>query len=205
MDFVHTRPDHECAPTEHVVEKRKESLKNSVSALEKKLASGNEALQAISDAEKKLKSNAQKVKDSINNEKERVKDLVCQHLERNAKKKYLVVNMIYGENHKKITAQLNDIQSFVNKVNVSCHMAKNVLESGSNFEIIESDDMVTSRLGSLNNEEKTKIMKVNSQEIEYAKKPIDVEQLRLVLELGDVKLKDNENHSKYVCAFRLQG
>ena len=196
MDFIHTRPEHECAPTEHVVEKRKESLKNSVSALEKKLASGNEALQAISDAEKKLKSNAQKVKDSINNEKERVKELVCQHLEENAKRKCDLVDMTYGNIHKEITAQMNDIQSFVSEVNVSCQMAENVLESGSNFEIIESDEMVTMRLENFKSEEKPKYLEVDIEQIvnEYIiKNPMDIEQLPLFLELGAVKWKGNKN------------
>ncbi len=198
MDFIHTRPDHECAPTEHVVEKRKESLKSSVSALEKKLVCGNEALQAIIDVEEEFKSNRQKVKEAITNEKERVKDMVLQHLEENAKKQCDIVDMVYNKTHQVITKQRSDIQSFVNEVTASCHMAKNVVESGTNLEIIESDGMVNMRLEGVEKEEKIKIIEVNKEEIEYIKNPIDVKQLQKFLGLGDVKLKDDKNQSKYI-------
>jgi chromosome segregation ATPase len=197
MDFIHTRPDHDCAPIEHIVEKRKESLQHSVSVLEKKLVSGNEVLQTISDAEKKLESNAQKVKDSITNEKERVKNLVWQHLEENAKKKCEMVDIVYNNTHKEIARKRNDMQSFVKEVEVSCEMAKSVSRRGSNFEIIESDEMVTRKLESLKDEEKTRILEVNGLEdpIEYIMNTIDVKQLQLMLELGDVKLKERGKYA----------
>ena len=97
---------HECAPTEHVVEKRKESLKDWASELEKKLASGHEALQAISDVEKKLNSNAQKVR--VNEQRKGTsedKHIRCD-----------LVDIAYSDTHKEITAQLHGIQPFVNEV-----------------------------------------------------------------------------------------
>ncbi len=188
MDFIHTRPDHECAPTEHVVEKRKESLKSSVSALEKKLVRGNEALQAISNVNEKLKNNSERIKQSINNEKERVKHVLLQHLDKKAKKTCNQVDMLYTKAHEIILKQQKEILSFVNEVNVSYDLAKNILENGSNVEIIESERMVTERLGSVEREEKSQITHIIDGEIEYVKSSFDLKQLQKSLELGDVKL-----------------
>ena len=193
MDFIHARPDHECAPIEHVVEKRKEFLKNSVSALEKKLTRGNEALQVTSVVEEKFKSNTQKAKESIINEKEQVKDILLQRLEENARKRCDEVDEFYKSTHEKLIAkQQKEIQSFVNEVNVSYDLAKNILENGTSVEVIESERMVAERLGAVEKEEKIKITQINDVDIEYVKKPIDVKQLEKFLELGDVKLKGNE-------------
>jgi deoxyribodipyrimidine photolyase len=193
MDFIHARPDHECAPIEHVVEKRKEFLKNSVSALEKKLTRGNEALQVTSVVEEKFKSNTQKAKESIINEKERVKDILLQRLEENVRKRCDEVDEFYKSTHEKVIAkQQKEIQSFVNEVNVSYDLAKKILENGTSVEVIESERMVAERLGAVEKEEKIKITQINDVDIEYVKKPIDVKQLEKFLELGDVKLKGNE-------------
>jgi hypothetical protein len=200
LDFIHTRPDHECAPIEHVVGKRKESLKSSVSVLRKKLTLGNEALQAISGVEEKFKSNTQKVKKSINNEKERVKDIFLQYLEETAQKKCDEVDEFYNKTHQELIAkQQREIQSFVNEVNVSYDLAKNILENGTSVEVIESEGMATEWLEGVEREEKTKITQINDVDIEYIKKHIDVKQLQKFLELGDVRIKGNYRSYKHAC------
>ena len=197
MDFIHTRPDHECAPTEHVGEKRKESLKSSVSALEKKLVRGNVALQAISNVNEKLKNNSERIKQSINNEKERVKHVFLQHLDKKAKKTCNKVDMLYTKAHEIISMQQNEIQSFVNEVNVSHDLAKSILENGTNVEIIESEGMVTERLGGVERGEESQLTQIIDGEVEYVKGPSDIKQLQEFLGLGDVTLKGNENQNTF--------
>lgn len=190
MDFDHTRPDHQCTPIENVVAKRKESLMISVSALEKKLVCGNGALQAISDVQENLKINAQNVKELISSDKERIKALFLQNLEENAQKKCDEVDEIWNKTQEGVVKHQNEIQSFVNEVAKSHELAKNILEHGTNVDIIETDRVVKERLESVERKENTKVTQVhvNDGKIEYAQKVINVKQLHKLLELGDLKL-----------------
>ena len=189
MDFDHTRPDHQCAPIENVVGKRKESLMVTISALKKKLVCSDEALQAISDVQENLKSNAQKVKELINNDKERIKAILLRSLEENALKKCGEVDEICNIAQERIVKQQNEIQSFVNEVTKSHELAKNILESGTNVDIIETDGVVTEKLESVERKENTKVTQINVNDgnFEYAQKVIDFKQLHKLLEVGDLK------------------
>ena len=190
MDFDHTRPDHQCAPIENVVEKRKESLTISVSALEKKLVGGNKALQAISNVQENLKTNTQKVKKLINNDKERIKALFFQNLEENAQKRCDEVDEISNVAQEEIVKQQNELQSFVKEISKSHELAINILENGTNIDIIETDGVVKERLENVERQEDLKVaqINVNDGKIEYVQKVIDVKQLHTLLQLSDLKL-----------------
>ena len=190
MDFDHTRPDHQCTPIEAAVDKRRGSLSISVSALEKKLVRGHEALQALSDVKEDLKTNKEKVKELINNDKEERKVIFLRNLENNAQEKCDKVDEIWNVAQDGIVELQNEIQSFVNEVNESHALAKNILENCTNVDIIETEKFVKESLESVERKESMKIthMKVNAVKIEYAKEDIDLKQPQTLLKLGDIKL-----------------
>ena len=191
MDFDHTRPDHQCAPIENVVEKRKESLTISVSALEKKLVGGNKALQAISNVQENLKTNTQKVKKLINNDKERIKALFFQNLEENAQKRCDEVDEISNVAQEGIVKQQNEIQSFVKEVSESHELAKKILENGTNGDIIETDRVIKNRLENVERKEDLKVaqINVNDGKIKY------VQNSSKMLELGELELTGTVSQS----------
>ena len=190
MDFDHTRPFHECAPIETAVDKRRESLSISVSALQKKLVRGHEALQALSDVKENLKTNKEKVKELINDDKEKRKAILVRNLEDNAQEKCDKVDEIWNKSEDGIVKQQNEIWSFINEVSESHGLARNILENGTNIDIMESEKVVKESLESVERKESMKIthIKVNDRKIEYAKENIDLKQPQTLLKLGDIKL-----------------
>ena len=190
MDFDHTRPDHQCAPIETAVDKRRESLSTSASALEKKLVRGHEALQALSDVKENLKTNKEKVKELINNDKEERIAILVRILKDNAQEKCNQADEMWNKAQEAIVEQQNEIQSFVNEVNESHALARNILENGTNVDIIETDKVVKENLESVERKENMKIthIKVNDGKIDYAKENIDLKQPHTLLKMGNIKL-----------------
>ena len=199
MDFIHIRPDHECAPTGHVIEQRRESLQSSLSAFESKLSSANERLRVVCDAQEKLKANAQNVKESINNDKEQIKLHLLQQLEEGAQKTCNEVDKILSEAQEIISKQQTETQSFVNELNVSYNLAKNILESGNSLEIIEAEGIVADRLASVERAEKEKNTSwITGAEIEYGKNQVDVNNPQKVVKFGFVKFRGEYTCNYYV-------
>ena len=138
MDFNHVRPDHSCLPVEKVAENQKEVLMSSFGILNGKLMQGNEALQGISNARKALEEDAKKAKDEIIKEKEEIKEAILEKLEERARVKVNEVDKAYNE----IVKQETEMKSFVERMKRSVALSQNLLEKGTNEEILSSQKMI---------------------------------------------------------------
>ena len=161
MDFNHVRPDHSCHPIEKVVEKHRESLQGCCDALDEKQAKGEKSLKDVADAEESLRKTAEKAKREISQQK----NDIIKAVEDVFQKKINEVDQLYAELEKPIAGQRNKVESFLDKVKCAGNLSKNVLQKGSDEEVMESRKMVNERL---------KAVKTESQGIENPEKPVGV-------------------------------
>ena len=177
MDFNHVRPDHSCHPIEKVVEKHRESLQGCCDALDEKQAEGEKSLKDVTDTRKALKKTAEEARGEISKQK----NDIIKAVEDIFQKKINEVDELYAAEEQQLTEQQNKVESFLDKVKCAGNLSKNVLEKGSDEEVIESHKMV---------KERVEMVKTESQSMENSEKSVVIDQNWF---LGQVKI---ENVSK---------
>ena len=173
MDFNHVRPDHSCQPIEKVVEKHRESLQGCCDALDEKQAKGEKSLKDVADTRKALKKTAVEAMGEISKQR----NDIIKAVEDIFQEKINEVNKLYVAEEKRLAEQQNKVESFLDKVKCAGNMSKNVLQKGSDEEVIESHKMV---------KERVEAVKTESQGIENAEKPVVIDQNWF---LGQVKIE----------------
>ncbi len=173
MDFNHVRPDHSCHPIETIVEKHRESLQGCCDALDEKQAKGQKSLKDVADTRKALKKTAEKALGEISKQK----NDIIKAVEDIFQEKINEVDELYAAQEKPLAEQQNRVESFLDKVKCAGNMSKNVLQKGSDEEIIESHKMV---------KERVEMVKTESQGIENAEKRVVIDQNWF---LGQVKIE----------------
>ncbi len=172
MDFNHVRPDHSCHPIEKVAEKHRESLQGCCDALDQKQAEGEKSLKDVADTRKALKKTAEKARGEMSKQKN---DIV-KAVEDLFQKKMNEVDELYATKEKQLVEQQKKVESFLNKVKCAGNMSKNVLQKGSDEEVIESHKMV---------KERVEMGKTESQGIVNPEKPVGINPIRFLA--GQVK------------------
>ena len=136
MEFDHLRPDHVCLPLETIAEKKLEALKLNYLTFEENLSRGNEKLRKLSNVVESLKDNIETVRRKIYQEKsETLAKISCMFEE---KEKSLVnkAEKIYNENMSAVTEEMEEVQTYVNKVGASADLASTLIANGNDEEIV---------------------------------------------------------------------
>jgi hypothetical protein len=178
MDFNHVRPEHSCHPIEKVAEKHREALQCCCDALDKKQTEGAKSLKNITDAEKALKKTAQNTREEISRQKNSIVKLVEDVFQSRINE----VEQFYTAQKEKLAGQRNSVQSYFDKVKCASNLSKNVLQKGSDEEIIESRRMVEERVEAVNKE---------SEDVKKLSKPRDIKPSWLTTKRVDIEMVSN--------------
>jgi hypothetical protein len=133
------------------VEKHRESLQGCCDALSEKQAEGEKSLKDVADAGESLKKTAEKARGEISKQK----NDIIKAVEDVFQKKINEVDRLYVVNKELLSGRTNKVESFLDKVKCASNMSKNVLQKGSNEEIIESHKMVKERVEMVKDESET--------------------------------------------------
>ena len=163
----HQKPDHSCVAVNEVAQKKKETLQSSCTTLDEKVSEGKKALNDICEVMKTLEKNAKTTKDQIKEEKENILKMVEEKLNEKEKKMNEEVDEVYGEMHKELSKQHDEIKEYLDKVQASVSLSKNLLKSGSIEEILSSQKLIDENIEKLTNEKPEDLTSVNDGVIRY--------------------------------------
>ena len=162
MDFNHVRPEHVCHPVEKVAEKHRQALQTLSEALDEKQAEAEKSLKIVTDAKMALKIAADNAKEEISKQKNEI----IKEVEDVYQKKVNEVDNMYANREEKLSGQQNKVNSILKKVKCACNLSKNVLQKGSDEEIIESQNLV---------QEQLEAVKKDFMDIQGQPKPVGVD------------------------------
>ncbi len=175
MDFNHVRPEHLCHPIEKVVEKHRKALQGCCDVLVTKGAEGAKSLKDVTAAAEALKKTAENVKEEISKQKNNIIKLVEDVFQRETNE----VDQLYAAHEKQLAGERKKVESFFDKVKCAGNMSKNLLEKGSDEEIIESRKMV---------EERVEAVKKESEDVKKLSKPVTINQSWFVAKQVNIKM-----------------
>ena len=167
MVLKHTKQNHSCVSVEEIEQKQREILHRSCVTLDGRVSVGKEALNAISEAMKWLETSANDAKKQINTQKEKMLKNVAEKLEVKSKKLVQGVDKVHGELHRKLAKQYDEIKDYLDKVQASVSLPKNLLNRGSIEEILSSQKLIDENVEKLGNEQPVNLAPVNDGGIEY--------------------------------------
>ena len=163
----HQKQNHSWATVNEVAQKQKETLQSSCTTLDEKLSEGEKALNNICEVMKSLEENAKTAKDQINEQKKKILKIVAEKLDEKAKKMNEEVDEVYGELHSELSKQHDEIKEYLNKVQASVSLPRNLLKRGSIEEILSSQKLIHKRIEKLGNEKPDDLDAVNDGSIQY--------------------------------------
>ena len=146
---------------------RRQALKTSLDNLQDKLKKDNEALQAVSDATRRLKENFARAKDEVERDKEEVLQVFSRKLEQKIQGIMNDLNEKYNESFRSLSKQSAALDSHVNKLKTSLDILKKFFESG-NFD----DRVIEETVKKLEKERPQIVNLVHDGSIHYQRKPI---------------------------------
>ena len=132
----HPKPNHECESIDVVANRRKEALKTTSAILQRKSDVGHDALKKIKQASQNIKASKKKAKDDILQQKKEILEAFTKKLEQETQTLIVDVNRKHNEINQKLAQQHGDIKVYVDKVNGSFEFVKNIIEKGSNEDIL---------------------------------------------------------------------
>ena len=139
---------------------------------------------------KSLEKNAKTAKDQIQEQKEKILKIVVEKLDEKAKKMNEEVDEVYGKLHSELSKQHDEIKEYLNKVQASVSLPRNLLKRGSIEEILSSQKLIDEKIEKLGNEKPEKLDAVNDGSIPYVSDDIGkINVNEIVDNLGYVKGK----------------
>lgn len=132
----HPKPRHDYQPTGVVAEQHKESLKAISDILQKKSKEGQNALQKIENAQQNLQANTKKANDAIMQQRIEISEKLTKSLECKTAGLLDQVDKKHKHVDRKLKEQHGNTNAYVEKVNGSLEFVKNIIETGSNEEIL---------------------------------------------------------------------
>jgi hypothetical protein len=184
----HTKPNHSCVAMRKITEKQRETLQSSCTTLDEKLAEGKEALNNICVVMKSLERNSKTAKDQIEEQKENILKIVAEKLNERAKKMNDDVDQVYGELHSELSKQHDEMNDYLDKVQASVSLPKNLLKRGSIEEMLSSQKLIDEKIEKLSNQKPENLAAVNDGSIQYV--PDDIGNINvdeIVDKLGHVE------------------
>ena len=184
----HQKQNHSCVAVSDVAKKQKEAMQLNTSTLDKKLSEGNEALNNICEVMKSLEKNAKTSKDRIKEQKDSILKIVKEKLDERAEKMKKEVDEFYNELHSELSKQHDEIKEYLDKVQASVLLPRNLLKRGSIEEILSSQKLIDENIEKLKDDQPEDLVAVNDGVIQYV--PGDIENINvdeIVNKLGHVK------------------
>ena len=132
----HPKPEHDCQPISVVAEEQKQALVTTSAMLQEKSLEGQNALQKIKRASQNLKDNDKRAKNAILQQEKEILEEITKKLKRNTAALIVEVDRKHNEVNEKLVQQYDNMKAYIEKVNGSLQFAKNIIEKGSNEEII---------------------------------------------------------------------
>ena len=185
---VHTKQNHSCVAVNEIAQKQKETLQSSCATLDEKLSEGKEALNNICEVMKSLEKNAKTAKDQIIEQKKNILKVVAEELDEKAEKMNQEVDEVYGELHSELSKQHDEIKDYLDKVQASVSLPRNLLKRGSIEEILSSQKLIDEKIEKLKNEQPENLAAVIDGSLQYV--PDDIGNINvdeIVSKLGYVE------------------
>ena len=182
----HQKQNHSCVAVSELAQKQRETLQSSCTTFDEKLAEGKEALNNICEVMKSLERNAKTAKDQIKEQKENILKIVTEKLDERAKK--MDVDQAYGKLHNELSKQYDEMKDYLDKVQASVSLPRNLLKRGSIEEIISSQKLIDEKIEKLSNQKPENLAAVNDGSIQYV--PDDIGNINvdeIVDKLGHVE------------------
>ncbi len=132
----HPKPVHDYQPIDVVAEQHKKVLKTTFDILRKKADEGQNVLKKIKDAAQILEDNTKKARDAILKQNEEILNEFSRQLEVKTTVLLGEVDGNYYRINDMIDAQQNVMSAYLQKVNGSLLFAENIIQNGSNDEIL---------------------------------------------------------------------
>ena len=185
----HPKPEHDCQPIGVVAKQQKEELKITSASWQRKSNKGQNALLEIKRASGNLQDNTKKAKDAILQQEKEILAEFTKKLKRNTAALIDEVDEKHNEVNQKLVKQHDDMKAYVEKVNGSLQFAKNIIEKGSNEEIITLRDEVKSNANNIEKELPKSMWPVHNGFFEYQQKKstkniVDILDLKDLGEIG---------------------
>ena len=161
-----------------------------------------------SEVMKSLEKNAKTAKDQIKEQKEKILKIVSEKLEEKAKKMNEEVDKVYEEMHSELSKQHDEIKEYLDKVQASVSLPRNLLKRGSIEEILSSQKLIDETIEKLGNEKPEDLHAVNGGGIQNAANDIgkiNVDEIvdNLVYVEGKFNLRGNYNHRYIIIRYKL--
>ena len=157
----HTKNDHSCVAVNELAQKQRETLQSSCTTLDEKVSKGKKALNDICEVMQILEKNAKTAKDQIKEQKKNTLKKVEEKLNEKEKKMNEEVDEIYSKMHKELSKQHDEIKEYLDKVQASVPLPKNLLKRGSIEEILSSQKLIDENIEKLTNEKPNDLTSVN--------------------------------------------
>ena len=180
MDFNHVRPEHLCHPVEKVVEQHRQALQICCKALGDKQVEAEKSLKTVIDAKTALRKAADNAKEEISKQKNEIIKAVEDVFE----EKVGVVDQMYTKLEEKLTEQKTKGKSILDKVKCARNMSDNVLQKGSDEEIIESRNFAEDRLEKVKIESKDLPKQVYMNQRWYETKQVQIDMVSQLFNTG---------------------
>jgi hypothetical protein len=184
----HTKLNHSCVAIREIAQKQKETLQSRCTTLDEKLSEGKQALNNIYEVMKSLEKNAKTAKDQIKEQRENILKIVAEKLDERAKKMNEEVDKVYGELHSELSKQHDEMKDYLDKVQASVSLPKNLLKRGSIEEIMSSQKLIDEKIEKLSNQQPENLAAVSDGSIQYV--PDDISNINvdeIVDKLGHVE------------------
>ncbi len=166
----HPKPDHSCQPLNEVADEHKKSLKITSNVLQKKSNECQNTLTKIKYAVQFLDASTKKAREAIIKQNEVILNEFTRQLEVKTRSLLGEVDMNYRFVNEILGKQQNDMKVYVEKVNGSLDLAKNILEKGSDEEILMLGKMIEKNASDIEKECPKMIEPVHNGSVEYWEK-----------------------------------
>ena len=193
--LYHQKQSHSLVAVNEIAQKQKETLQSNVAAFDEKLSEGKEALNNICWTMNSLQQSANDAKDQIKEQKEKILKDMAEKLDEKANKLYEEVDKISGELQSELTNQFNEIKVYLDKLQASQSLQRNLLKRGSIEEILSSQKLIDENIEKLQSEKPENLVPVNDGKVYYVPEYI-----------GDVNSDEIARKMGYVdgrCTFKL--
>jgi hypothetical protein len=167
MVLNHTKQNHSCVSVDEIAQQQRQILQDSCAKLDQKLSAGKDALNAINEIMKSLKTNAKQAKDQIYAQKNKIVKNVTEKLDEQAAKLVQNVDKVYSEFRDQLTKQHGEVKDYFDKIQASVPLPKNLLKRGSTEEILSTQKIIDENLERLEKEQPEDLVPVSNGEIQY--------------------------------------
>ena len=148
----HPKPEHDFKPIELVADQHKEVLKTTSDILQKKYTASQDALEKIKATSQNLQTNTKKAKDGILHHEKVILEELTKKLKASTTVLLSHVDRHHNDVNHILSKQHDEMKNYVEKVNGSLDMAKNLIKKGSNEEILSFQNKIEENVKEIESE-----------------------------------------------------